>query len=262
MPKPHSTFNDSKVDDALGEKAREMLGTDIQGLQFMMLSGNFFESRGYAYSAVREWKGAAKPSSKKSGRKPLLDATFACLSVYIGSLVSFQADFFFAYDEIKEILLEKDREDLWMIIEDKLPFVSLPPMEMFPPGLKSPISPYYVIRQDLDLILGELYPSVYLSNVVKNLKSRFFCFFSYEGNTAYAFFNALPVSDKFGFDNPAKEFTEEPTSENLVNFINNAETIKDLFVALITCHNSSMLEQFLISDYETLLNKLLEMEEN
>ena len=127
MPKPHSTFNDSKVDDALGEKAREVLGTDIQGLQFMMLSGNFFESRGYAYSAVREWKGAAKPSSKKSGRKPLLDATFACLSVYLGSLVSFQLDFFFAYDEIKEILIEKDREDLWMIIEEKLPFVSLPP---------------------------------------------------------------------------------------------------------------------------------------
>lgn len=259
MPKPHSTYNDKDVEEALSKKAREVLGTDIQGLQFMMLSGNLFEARSFAYSAVREWKGATKPSSKKSGRKPLLDATFAYLSVYLHSLLSYGSDFFFAYEEIKKLLLDNDRDDLWEIVEEKLPFVSLPPMQMFPPGLKSPIAPYYVIKQDIDLTLGELYPSVQLSNVVQNIKTRFFCFFSYEGDTAFAFFNALPVSDKLGFDNPAKEFTEEPTSENMVNFINNAETIKDLFVALITCHNSSMLEQFLISDYETLLNELLRM---
>ncbi len=261
MPKPHSTFNDEAIEEALLEKARELLATQhTENLQFMIMSGNFFESRGYAYSAIRDWKGAAKPS-EKARRKPILDATFACLSVYLGSLVSFQVDFFYAYDEIKNILMESDREDLWIIIEEKLPFVSLPPQEMFPEGLKSPISPYYVIKQDEDLCLGELYPSVYLSNVVNNLKSRFFCFFSYEGYTAFGFFNNLPISAKFGFDQDIKSFDDVPTGENLVEFINKSETIKDLFVALINCHNSSMLEQFLISDYETLLNKLLEMED-
>ena len=258
MPQPHSSFNDDSVEDALLGKARELLG-NASGLSFMMLSGNFFETRGYAYSAIRDWKGATKPSTS-SRRKPILDATFACLSVYLGSLVSFQVDFFYAYDEIKKILLDSDREDLWIIIEEKLPFVSLPPQEMFPQNLKSPISPYYVIKQDDDLVLGELYPSVYLSKVVANIKTRFFCFFSYEGYTAFGFFNVLPMDAKFGFDKPSKEFNEIPDSNNLGRFIENAENIKDLFVALIQTHNASMVEQFLIPDYESLLNKLLEME--
>lgn len=261
MPTPHSTYNDDAVESALLDKARELLATDItSNLQFMILSGNFYESRGYAYSAIRDWKGASKPSAS-SRKKPKLDATFACLSVYLGSLVNFQVDYFYAYDEVKKILYEQDREDLWIIIEEKLPFVSLPPAEMFPEGLKSPVSPYYVIKQDESLVLGELYPSVYLSNVVDNLKSRFFCYFSHEGSTAFGFFNNLPVSAKFGFDKEAKIFDFEPTTENIIKYIQNAETIKDLYVALISCHNSSVLEQFLISDYETLLNKLLMMED-
>ncbi|MHA1729516.1 MAG: hypothetical protein ACTSWY_12390 [Promethearchaeota archaeon] len=260
MPKPHSTFVDEQVDEALREKAREILGKDSAELQFMILSGNFFESKGFAYSAIRDWRGATKPSAN-SRKRPLLDATFAYLSVYLGSLVSFQVDFFYAYEEIKEILIKNDREDLWVIIEEKLPFVSLPPMEMFPEGLKSPIAPYYVIKQDDDLCLGELYPSVYLSEIVDNLKSRFFCFFSYEGNTAFGFFNVLPVIDKFGFNEPSNNFSKEPSSENLIKYISEIKTIKDLFVALINCHNSSILEQFLVEDYESLLSKLLQMEE-
>ena len=93
------------------------------------------------------------------------------------------------------------------------------------------------------------------------MKSRFFCFFSYEGYTAFGFFNLLPLSAKFGFEKPAKQFDGVPTTENLIKFIDECETIKDLFVALITAHNASTLEQFLIEDYETLLNNLLEMEE-
>lgn len=260
MPKPHSTFNDEVIEDALQTKARELLATDSQSLQFMMLSGNFYETKGYAYSAIRDWRGATKPSAS-ARRKPILDATFACLSVYLGSLVNFTIDFFYAYDEIKKILLDQDREDLWIIIEEKLPFVSMPPQEMFPEGLKSPISPYYVIKQDEELLLGELYPSVYLSNIVRSLKSRFFCFFSFMGYTAFGFFNHLPISAKFGFNKEAKTFDDIPNRENLLEFIENAETIKDLFVALVNAHNSSMLEQFLIEDYESLLNKILEMDE-
>ena len=99
--------------------------------------------------------GVTKPS-ESSRKKPILDAIFACLSVYLSSLISFQTDFNFAYEEIKKILTEKDRDDLWEIIR-KVPFVSLPPAEMFPENLKSPISPYYVIKQDEELTLGELY---------------------------------------------------------------------------------------------------------
>ncbi len=260
LPQPHSSFNDDEVERALLDKARELLGAESPGLSFMLLSGNFFETKGYAYSAIRDWRGAAKPS-KTSKKKPLLDATFACLSVYLGSLVSFQVDFFFAYDEIKKILMSADREDLWIIIEEKLPFVSLPPQEMFPGNLKSPISPYYVIKQDEELVLGELYPSVHLSKIVTNLKSRFFCFFSHEGYTCFAFFNVLPLSAKFGFGRRPTDFTGTPSSKNLVKYINNAANLKDLFVGLIHSHNSSLLEQFLIPDYESLLNKLLEMED-
>ncbi|MBD3350288.1 MAG: hypothetical protein GF364_02270 [Candidatus Lokiarchaeota archaeon] len=261
MPIPHSTFNDDNVEEALLEKARELIAPGDLNLQFMMLSGNFFETKGYAYSAIRDWRGMTKPS-KNQKRKPILDATFACLSVYLGSLVSFQVDFWYAYDEIKKILIDNDREDLWIIIEEKLPFVSMPPAEMFPEKLKSPISPYYVIKQDEDLCFGELYPSVYLSNIVKSLKSRFFCFFSYQGYTAFGFFNLLPLGAKFGFEKEPKDFEGVPTSENIIEFTNNCETIKDLYVALITAHNASMLEQFLIEDYETLLNNLLEMDDS
>jgi hypothetical protein len=260
MPKLHAKFNDDEIENALFEKSRELMGLSHQDINYFFISGNFFDTRGYSYSAIRSWRGVIKPG-EKTRKKPLLEATFACLSVYLSSLISFQADFNFAYEEIKQILLEKERDDLWTIIEEKLPFVSLPPAEMFPPGLKSPVSPYYVIRQDAELTLGELYPSVYLAENVQNLKSRFFSFFSYEGNTAFGYFNILPTAANFGFDEPPKPFEGEPTTSDMVNYINNATNLKDLFVALINCHNNSVLEQYLVDDYETFLNRLLEIEE-
>lgn len=260
MPKLHSKFNDTEVEQALLEKSRTLLGKDVQDLSFILLSGQFFDTRGYAYSAIRDWRGATRPSDSQR-RQPKLDALFACLSVYLSSLIAFNADFNFAFEEIKKILVEKERDDLWTIIEEKLPFVSLPPQEMFPPGLKSPISPYYVIQQDSELTLGEIYPSVYLSNVVKDLKPRFFCFFSFEGSTCFGYFNSLPTSANFGFDEAPKMFTDEVNTENLVNYIDQATNLKDLFVALIQCHNNSLLEQYLIEDYETFLNSILEIKE-
>lgn len=258
-PKIHSTYNSDSVEVALVNKAKELLGINESDINFIFLSGNFFDTRGWAYSAIRSWRGAIKPSSSK--KRPILDATFACLSVYLSSLISFQADFAFAYDEIKEILNEKGRDDLWAIIEEKLPFVSLPPAEMFPPGLKSPIAPYYTLKQDEELFLGELYSTVFLSNYVKNMKSRYYVYFSYSGYSAFGYFSDLPKTDNFGFGQSPKEFTLEPTEENFVKFINEAETLKDLMMALIETHNNSLLEQFLVGDYETFLNQLLEIEE-
>ena len=259
MPKPHSTYNDDSLENALLEKARELIAPNDPSLSFIIISGNFYETRGFAYSAIRDWKGATKPSPNQR-KKPILDATFACLSVYLGSLVSFQVDFMYAYEEIKKILIQNNREDLWAIIEEKLPFVSMPPQEMFPEKLKSPISPYYVIKQDQDMVFGELYPSVYLTNIVKSIKSRFFCFYTHNGYTAFAFFNLLPLEAKFGFEKSPQEFLVEPTSENIKEYLKNAKTLKDLFVALINTHNASLLSQFLIDDYEELINNLLEID--
>lgn len=259
-PKLHARYNNDKVESALVLKIRDLLGADEQDLSFIILSGQFFDTRGWAYTALRNWRGAIKPSSSK--KKPQLDATFACLSVYLSSLISFQADFAFAYEEIKELLLKQERDDLWCIIEEKLPFVSLPPAEMFPPGLKSPIAPYYTLKQDEDLFLGELYSTVFLSSYVKNLKSRFFIFFTHEGNTSFGYFNKLPANiENFGFDKPPRIFEEEPTTENLIRFVKESTNLKDLLGLLIVCHNNSILEQFLVDDYETFLNKLLEIEE-
>ena len=258
-PKSHSLLNDDIVEKALVDKAKELFSDDVN---FILLSGAFFDTRGWAYSALRSWRGAIKPSSTTSSKKSTLDATFACLSVYLSSLISFQADFAFAYDELRQILEKEDRDDLWAIVEEKLPFVSLPPQEMFPPGLKSPIAPYYTLRQDEDLFLGELYSTVFLSNYVPSLKSRFFTFYSQDGNTAFGYFNQLPQVSKFGFNEPAKVFELEPTTENLVAFIKNDVTnFKELMGVLIVCHNNSVLEQFLVEDYESFLNKLLEIEE-
>ena len=197
-----------------------------------------------------------KPSDK-GGRQPLLEATFASLSVYLSSLLSLQSDFYFAYDEIKEILLEKKREDLWTIIEEKLPFISLPPKEMYGSQV-SPISPYFVIQQDDNLTLGEIYPSVYLTRIISSIKSRFFLFFQYQGYSAFGFFNSLPERKLIGFEKKVKDFDVDPTPENLLKYVKGAKSLKEVMVALIHCHNSAYLEQFLIGDYELLLNKLLE----
>jgi hypothetical protein len=132
---------------------------------------------------------------------------------------------------------------------------------MLPEGLKSPVSPYFTIKSDNSLVLGELYQSVHLSQIVKNLQSRYFCFFSWEGYTAFGFFDQLPVSANFGFDEePAIMEGDLPDAESIIKFLDDSKTIKDLFVALIEAHNASLLAQYLIPDYESLLNRVLEMD--
>ena len=258
MPKVHSKYSDSKLKETLISKAIQLLssgGKDVSP-SFIFLCGNFFDVKGYVYSALRAWKGAIKPT-EKGGRQPLLEATFASLSVYLSSLLSLQADFYFAYDEIKELLLRNKREDLWSIVEEKLPFISLPPREMYGSQV-SPISPYFVIRQDEDLTLGEIYPSVYLTEIITNIKSRFFVFFQHEGYSAFGFFNSLPPRKSFGFEKKAKAFTAESTSENILKYVKGAKNLKEVMIGFINSHNNAYLEQYLIDDYELLLNKLLE----
>ena len=259
MPVIHSKFNDKNLEDTLINKSRTLL-TEKKGVppSFIFLSGSFFDVKGFVYTGLRAWKGTVKPSDE--GRRPLLEATFASLSVYLSSLLALQSDFFFAYQEIEDILLEKKREDLWAIVSEKLPFISLPPKEMYG-SQSSPISPYFVIKQDDELILGEIYPSAYLTKVITNIKTRFFVFFQYQGYSAFGFFDSLPELANFGFEEKAREFDEEPTSENLQKYAKNAKNLKEVLITLIEAHNNAYLGQYLIEDYELLLNKLLESEE-
>jgi len=260
IPKVHSKYNNNELENALTDKATQLLSTEEKNApSYIFLTGGFFDVKGFAYSALRAWKGAIKPSEDDSSRRPLLEATFASLSVYLSSLLSLQSDFYFAYDEIKEILIEKNREDLWVIVSDKLPFISLPPKEMYGKRV-SPISPYFIIEQDGDLILGEIYPSVYLSSVIKSIKSRFFTFFQYQGYTAFGFFNSLPTRNEFGFEQAPRDFDTDPTPENLIKYIRKAKNLKEVLIALIHSHNNAFLEQYLIEDYELLLNELLKGE--
>ncbi|MFX1397819.1 MAG: hypothetical protein ACFFAS_12355 [Promethearchaeota archaeon] len=255
MPKVHSNFNDTDLENALLEKSSELISIEKEIPNFIFLCGNFFDVKAYVYSALRAWKGAVKPTS--GGRKPMLEATFASLSVYISSLLSLQSDFYFAYDEIREILINNKREDLWAILEEKLPFISLPPKEMYGKRV-SPISPYFVIKQDDELTLGEIYPSVYLTQVIKSIKSRFFVFFQHQGYSAFGFFNSFPTYKKFGFEQTPRKFTVDPTPENLIKYVNGAKNLKEVLIALINSHNNAYLSQYLIDDYELLLKKLLE----
>jgi hypothetical protein len=260
MPVIHSKFNDNKLEEILINKSRELLTKgQVDVPSFIFLSGSFFDIKGFVYTGLRAWKGAVKPSDSDEGRRPLLEATFASLSVYLSSLLGLQADFFFAYDEIKDILLTKKREDLWTIVSEKLPFISLPPKEMYGNQV-SPISPYYVIEQDDELILGEIYPSAYLTKIIDSIKTRFFIFFQYQGYSAFGFFDSLPERTNFGFEKKARNFEEDPSPENLKKYAANAENLKEVLIALIEAHNNAYLEQFLIPDYELLLNKLLEGE--
>jgi len=255
MPKIHSKFNTPELEENLIAKVNTFLiDKEKMTPSFILLSGGFFDVQGFAYSALRGWKGAAKPSD--GSRRPLIEATFASLSVYLSSLLSLQSDFYFAYDEIKDILLEKNREDLWAIISEKLPFISVPPREMYGKQA-SPVSPYFVIKQDDELILGELYPSVYLTTIIKSIKSRFFMFFQHEGYTAFGFFNSLPPLKNFGFEKPAVKFGKESTPENLIAYAKKARNLKEVLIALIHSHNNALLSQFLIDDYERLLKRLL-----
>ncbi|MFX0009983.1 MAG: hypothetical protein ACFE9R_06690 [Candidatus Hermodarchaeota archaeon] len=261
MPVIHSKFNDKDLEDILLNKSKTLL-TEKTGSppSFIFLSGSFFDVKGFVYTGLRAWKGAVKPTDSEEGKRPLLEATFASLSVYLSSLLALQADFYFAHEEIKEILLEKKREDLWAIVSEKLPFISLPPKEMYGSQV-SPISPYFVIEQDDELILGEIYPSAYLTKVISNIKTRFFVFFQYQGYSAFGFFDVLPERANFGFEEKAREFDKEPTVENLQKYANDAKNLKEVLIALIEAHNNAYLGQYLIEDYELLLNKLLESEE-
>ncbi|MHA2290352.1 MAG: hypothetical protein ACXABG_16315 [Promethearchaeota archaeon] len=258
MPVIHSKFNDKNLENSLLNKSKTLL-TKQKGTppSFILLSGSFFDVKGFVYTGLRAWRGAVKPTDSEEGKRPLLEATFASLSVYLSSLLALQADFFFAFQEIEDILLEKKREDLWAIVSEKLPFISLPPKEMYGKQV-SPISPYFVIEQDDELILGEIYPSAYLTKVITNIKTRFFVFFQYQGYSAFGFFDALPDRAKFGFEKKAREFEDEPTPDNLQKYANNAKTLKEVLIALIEAHNNAYLGQYLIEDYELLLNKLLE----
>jgi hypothetical protein len=261
MPVIHSKYNDKALEDVLINKSRDFLMKE-QGFipSFIFLSGSFFDIKGFVYTGLRAWRGAVKPSDSDEGRRPLLEATFASISVYLSSLLALQADFFFAYDEIKEILLDKKREDLWTIVAEKLPFISLPPKEMYGNQV-SPISPYFVIEQDEELTLGEIYPSAYLTKIIKSIKTRFFVFFQYHGYSAFGFFDSLPDRSKFGFEEKARPFDADPSPENLIKYAEKAKNLKEVLIALIEAHNNAYLEQFLIPDYELLLNKLLEGEE-
>jgi len=260
MPKIHSKFNTPELEEELTSKATELL--TVKGKtppSFIFLTGNFFDIKGFVYTGLRSWKGAVRPGDSSS-RSPKLEATFASISVYLSSLLGLQSDFFYAYEEIKDILVDNSREDLWAIVEEKLPFISLPPKEMYG-AHKSPISPYFVVKQDDYLILGELYPSVYLSEIIKSIRSRFFVFFQHQGYSAFGFFNSMPDSKNFGFEEDARDFDVEPTSQNLIKYTRNAKNLKELLIALIHAHNNAFLEQLIIPDYELLLNKLLEGEE-
>ncbi len=258
MPVVHSKFNDKELQDTLNDKSRYLLTKERGSVpSFIFLSGSFFDIKGFAYTGLRAWKGAVKPSTSEDGRRPLLEATFASLSVYLSSLLALQADFFFAFEEIKDILMNTKREDLWTIVSEKLPFVSLPPKEMYGNQI-SPISPYFVIKQDDELILGEIYPSAYLSKIIDNIKTRFFVFYQYQGYSAFGFFDSLPDLSNFGFEQQPKEFDGEPTPESLIKYASKAKNLKEVLIALIHAHNNAFLEQFLIPDYELLLNKLLE----
>jgi len=261
MPIIHSKFNDKSLEDTLLNKSKTLL-TEKKGAppSFIFLSGSFFDVKGFVYTGLRAWKGAVKPSSSDEGKRPLLEATFASLSVYLSSLLALQSDFFFAFKEIEDILLEKKRDDLWAIVSEKLPFISLPPKEMYG-NQSSPISPYFIIEQDDELILGEIYPSAYLTKIISSIKTRFFVFFQYQGYSAFGFFDGLPERAKFGFEEKAREFGEEPTPENLRKYADNAKNLKEVLIALIEAHNNAYLGQYLIEDYELLLNKLLESEE-
>jgi hypothetical protein len=260
MPVVHSKYNDKDLEEVLINKSRDFLIKEKGFIpSFIFLSGSFFDIKGFVYTGLRAWKGAVKPSDSDEGRRPLLEATFASLSVYLSSLLALQSDFYFAYDEIKDILLDKKREDLWTIVAEKLPFISLPPKEMYGNQV-SPISPYFVIEQDEELTLGEIYPSAYLTKIIKSIKTRFFVFFQHEGYSAFGFFDSLPDRSKFGFEEKARPFNGEPSPDNLIEYVEKAKNLKEMLIALIESHNNAYLEQFLIPDYELLLNKLLEGE--
>ncbi len=260
FPSVHSEIHSAEVEDALVKKAQELFGEQEGGenFKFFLLTGGFLGAFGFTYSTIRYWPGTIRPETKKSGRRPVLDAVFSCISIYLSGLVPYQTDYDQAYNEIKMVLEKNNRPDLAEIIEEKQPFVSMPPKQMLKEG-QTPVTPYYVIKNDEDLLLAELYPSVQLTEIVESIRSRYLMFFQNQGYSSFGFFDNLPENARFGFGAPPKIYTGDPDEKSLINFINNdVETLKDLFVAFITAHSNSMLMQYKIEDYESLLNKILE----
>lgn len=260
FPEVHSELHSEAVESALIKKAQEIFGKGDgdDTFKFFLLTGNFLGTHGFTYSAVRYWPGAVKPESKKSGRRPVLDATFSCIAIYLSGLVNYQADYDAAYEEIKNLLENNGRPDLAEIISEKLPFVSLPPKEMLKEG-QTPVTPYYLIKHDEQMLLAELYSSVQLTEIAESIRSRYFVFFSHEGYSAFGFFDNLPEHASFGFDTPPREFEGEPDEQAIIDFINNdCSSLKDLFSAFISVYNNGFLIQYKIDDYESLLTKILE----
>jgi hypothetical protein len=256
FPSVHSERHSEKVEAALLAKAQELFGED-ESFKFFLLTGNFLGTHGYTYSALRQWPGAIKPESGKS-RRPVLDAQFACLSIYLSGLVSMQVDYNEIYKELMVVLEKSGREDLADIVEEKLPFVSMPPKQMLKEG-QTPITPYYIIKNDDDMLLGEMYPSVQLTEIAETIRSRYFVFFSYQGFSAFGFFDNLPEVTHFGFGVVPKEFDKTQDEDGITEFIEkDVENLKDLFAAFITVYNNSLMIQYMIDDYESLLNRILE----
>jgi hypothetical protein len=260
FPTVHSPEHSVAVEDALVKKAQELFGEREGGenFKFFLLTGGFLGAFGFTYSTIRYWPGTIKPETKKSGRRPVLDAVFSCISIYLSGLVAYQTDYDQAYNEIREVLLKNNRPDLADIIEEKQPFVSMPPRQMLKEG-QTPVTPYYVIKNDEDLLLAELYPSVQLTEIVESIRSRYLVYFSAGGYSAFGFFDNLPENARFGFGAAPKTYEGDPDEKSLINFIEkDVESLKDLFVAFITANSNSMLMQYKIEDYESLLNKILE----
>ena len=148
MPILHSKFNDKTLETTLINKARELL-TKEEGFvpSFIFLSGSFFDVKGFVYTGLRAWKGAVKPSASEEGRRPLLEATFASLSVYLSSLLAVQSDFYYAYDEIKEILLHSqaviEAVLLWGPADQRFDSIRIPyghPLNCRIPGCRREVS--------------------------------------------------------------------------------------------------------------------------
>ena len=243
------------LEQAFLRKAREILVLKANPT-LLLLSGEFFSERGLACSMIRlPIKGTKLSTSVKKGTR--LEAMLV-LSVFLGNSARFTADYAAMFGEIRTLLAEEQREDLWEILKEKLPFVPIPPAKMLPEGLASPACAYYIIKSDDSLVLGELYPSVRLDQMVKPLSSRYFCFSSWQGYTAFAFFNRLSPAANLGFNSdPAILKGGLPDTESATSFLEEAKTFKDLLVAIIEIHEASLMWQYLVPDYESPLFRVL-----
>jgi len=247
-------------------KAREILGLETNPI-LILRSGEFFADFGLACYVINPKKGLTnhnyvgkKRGAKRDsgGKKGARREAMLALSVYLESSARFAADHVALYGELRALLAEQQREDLWEILEEKLPFVPVPPLEMLPEDIASPLCAYYTMKSDDSLVLGELYPSVRLSQLIKNFPSRYFCFFSWQGYTAFAFFNMLAPTAKFGFgSDPCIPKGGLPDIESVITFVEEAKTFKDLFVAIIEIHKGPLRAPYYVLNFESTLSRAL-----